>query len=148
MGPTTARKQPPCSATHGCNLYHRSLEKQRPRNATSHLESPLANSFPCATRRAYLDRCLPQHRTTRPHQLKKTESSSPVTAGDESSPPFLQSVIVLDHRSQTAALVKGVYGSVCLLHAVEVVGDVVVDRQLNEVNKKKTEPNMNTVRDR
>lgn len=68
---------------------------------------------------------------------------------DTKGPPLssLQSVIVRDHRSQTAALVKGVYGIVGLLHAVEVVCDVVVDGQL-KINDKKKESRLKTVRDR
>ena len=46
-------------------------------------------------------------------------------------------MVVLDYCAQTAALVKGVYGIVGLLHAVELVGDVVVDGQLQ---KTKAEP--------
>lgn len=54
------------------------------------------------------------------------------------------SVVVLDHRSQAASLVQGIDGIVCPLHAVEFVGDVVVDGQLQ---RRKTEAKVKT-RDR
>lgn len=41
------------------------------------------------------------------------------------------SVRVLHHRAQTAPVMKSLDGIIGFLHALEVVGDVMVDRQLS-----------------